>query len=235
MLALLAAGAAWAQPLTVYSELAEIDATGKVTAPDSPREILSPALVRNGFTSFQVVVQAPAEKNWWLFVGLNPENAVKATMYRESAGVLEPVEIPRQSSGTEVLWMDLWTDRSAPVARIKVEPELMIDDDWVTYPIEGRVMEATVPDGQDPPIPISPVAIIRLYVCPKPGGIAGKGPEPLGTTLVKLRSRNAYQDLALAARAPKSALTELFGSCDTPAPSDPEWYLRIRDYLFRLR
>ena len=46
-------------------------------------------MVRNGFTSFQVVVQAPAETSWWLFIGQNPENAVKITMYKESGGLLE--------------------------------------------------------------------------------------------------------------------------------------------------
>ena len=56
---------------------------GEVIAPEAPREILSPAVVRNGFTSFQVVVEAPAEAKWWLFVGQNPENSVKLTMYRE--------------------------------------------------------------------------------------------------------------------------------------------------------
>src|ERR1700733_6174718 len=69
---LLCSGAAWAQPLSVYSEFARINASGEVTAPETPREILSPALVRNGFTSFQVVVQAPADRQWWLFVGQNP-------------------------------------------------------------------------------------------------------------------------------------------------------------------
>src|ERR1700674_4901229 len=59
LIMLLAASASLAQPLRVFSEFAAINAQGEVVAPESPREILSPAIVRNGFTSFQVVIQGP--------------------------------------------------------------------------------------------------------------------------------------------------------------------------------
>jgi hypothetical protein len=211
------AGAVWAQPLAVYSELAEIDPSAKVIAPESPREILSPALVRNGFTSFQVVVQAPADAPWWLFVGQNPENAVKLTMYRESGEKLEPVELPRHSAGPEVLWMDVWTAADAPVARIKIEPELQIDGDWVMYPIEARVMEAKVPSAKS-----------EMSLCPL-APLAG------ASAVGRLQLRNAAQDSALASQAPKEELAKLLARCDRPAPARwSEGYLRIRDYLFRL-
>jgi hypothetical protein len=231
--------AIFAQPLSVYSDLAQIDGLGKVTAPETPREILSPALVRNGFNSFQVVVEVPDEAKWWLFVGQNPENAVKVTLYREMAGSLEPVELPYQSSGTQVLWMDLWADGNAPIRRIKVEPELNLNDDWVTYPIEGRVVEARVPLG--PPFSPAvlrqdPTVLMRGGVC---GSISGNfsnvsGPGP---SLESLRFRNVQQDLRLvdAHPAAKDDVKKLLGGCDAPLPSDPESYLRIRDYLFRLR
>ena len=38
--------------------------------------------------------------------------------------------------------MDLWVDANAPVRRVKIEPQVGIDGDWVTYPMEVRVMEA---------------------------------------------------------------------------------------------
>jgi hypothetical protein len=211
-----------AQSLSVYSDLAQIDELGKVTAPETPREILSPALARNGFNSFQVVVEAPDEAKWWLFVGQNPENSVKVTMYRESGGSLEPVDLPYQSSGTQVLWMDLWTDESARVQRIKVEPELNINDDWVTYPIEGRVMEARIPPGP------SPAPSLHAYLCGSPA---------LGPPLEGSRLRNGEQDVKLldAHGAAKEDVRKLLGGCDAPLPADPEWYLGIRDYLFRLR
>src|SRR5437870_8255996 len=97
-----------AQPLSVYSEFARIDVKGNVTLPESPREILSPAVARNAFSSFQVVVQAPDNKSWWLYMGQNPENAVRITMYREAEGKLDPVELPVMGKGTQVFWMDLW-------------------------------------------------------------------------------------------------------------------------------
>lgn len=218
-IAVTAAAAARAQPLSVYSEFARIDATGKVTAPEEPREILSPALVRNGFTSFQVVIEAPADEEWWLFVGLNPENAVKVTMYRESAESLEAVEIPRLSSGTEVLWMDVWTASDAPVTRVKIEPELHIDGDWVTYPIEGRVMEERVPEPRLPN---------GSYLCPL---IASTPPLPMA----RFQLRNGAQDFGLAAGLTQEDRNKLGELCDRPAPARwSEGYLRIRDYLFRL-
>jgi hypothetical protein len=211
-----------AQPLSVYSDLAQIDAGGKVTAPETPREILSPALVRNGFNSFQLVVEAPEEAKWWIFVGQNPENSVKVAMYRESGASLTPVDLPYSSSGTQVLWMDLWVEGNARVQRIKVEPELNINDDWVTYPIEARVMEARIPQGS------APAGSMRAYVC----GSATPGPSPDGPRL-----RNSQQDVKLldAHAEAKDDVKKLLGGCDAALPSDPEWYLRIRDYLARLR
>lgn len=217
----------WAQPLSVYSDLAQIDELGRVKAPETPREILSPAVVRNGFNSFQVVVEAPAEAKWWLFMGQNPENSVKVTMYREAGQALERVDLPYASSGTQVLWMDLLVEGNAPVQRIKVEPELNINDDWVTYPIEARVMEARIPPGS------APAASMHDYVC----GSQALGPPPPGPSLEALRFRNFQQDVRLmdAHAAAKEDVKKLLGGCDAALPADPEWYLRIRDYLFRLR
>src|SRR5580704_1228150 len=147
---LLLVSAVWAQPLRVYSEFAQIetmtDAAGKVIAPAEPREILSPAIVRNGFSSFQVVVDVPRGTPYQLYVAQNPENAVEVTLYRENGDNLERVQQPVSGNGTQVFWIDLWTARDAPVQRIKVEPQLHVNNDWVIYPMEARVMEAIVPD-----------------------------------------------------------------------------------------
>ena len=219
-----------AQPLRVYSEFASINAQGEVVAPESPREILSPAIVRNGFTSFQIVLQVPKGTPATLHVGQNPEDAVKIALYRQSGDRLERVDHPYQSDSTQVLWMDVWADREAPVRRVKVEPQLFINEDWVVYPMEARVVAATVPD--DAPVPqtaSTPWDALRNFLCgSKPGGAAARetdGPH----------FRNVRQDLALAAKAPKVELQKLFGACTAPAPSDPEAYLRIRDYFLRLR
>lgn len=227
----------WAQEINVYSEFARIDASGRATAPETPREILSPGVVRNGFTSFQVVVETPAETKWWLFIGQNPENFFKVTLYKESGGLLEPVDLPYQSQGPQVFWLDAWTDGNAAVQRVKLEPELHIGGDWVTYPIEARVMDAMVPDG--PPFDLengSARSVWKLageYLCDQSPVGAESGP---GRFIERWRARNVAQDVRLTqAYSAKEGARRLFGSCSAPQPEDPEWYLRIRDYLFRLR
>ncbi len=220
--------AAWAQSISVYSEFVRIDQSGRVVAPETPREILSPAIVRNGFTSFQIAVQAEAGLQWKLYVGQNPDNAVRLTLYRKSSEALEKVSIPVEGEGSQVFWMDVWTERTAPVQRIKIEPELYARGDWVTYPMEARVMEARAPDA-------GPGGSIHSLLC---GGAAPAAPT---SDVAKLQFRNAQQDAALAERASKDELKKdelkkLYGACDAAPPADnPEWYLRIRDYLFRLR
>ena len=209
---LLLVSAAWSQPLRVYSEFAKIDSTGNVTAPAEPREILSPAIVRNGYSSFQVVVDVPEGTTFQLYVAQNPEHAVDVTLYREKGQLLEPVDQPAGGSGPQVFWMDLWTARDAPVARIKVEPQLHVNNDWVIYPMEARVVSATIPPDAGTPDP----------VCGAPAGIS--------SDLVKFRIRNAQQDAALAATTPKDGLQKLTAAC---GEENPEAYLRIRDYLLR--
>jgi hypothetical protein len=214
--------AVWAQPLRVYSEFARIDAAGKVTAPAEPREILSPAVARNAFSSFQVVVDVPQGTPYQLYVAQNPENAVEVTLFREKGDVLERVETPVSGNGVQVYWMDLWTARGAPVQRIKVEPQLHVNNDWVIYPMEARVVEAVVPDVN------KSSATIRTFLCGGTDAASAEGASGF-------RLRNAHQDAALASSAPKDELQKLFGACDARPSADPEWYLRIRDYLLRLR
>ena len=220
-----------AQSLRVYSEFVRFNAAGDPVAPAAPREILSPAIARNAYTSFQVVVQAPKGTEYRLHVGLNPENAVQARMYRESGGNVEPVELPYIGNETQVLWMDLWADRDAPVRRIKVEPQLKVNDDWVTYPMEVRVVEAIVPAGLRTPAAAATGEAMRALLCGTKIEIQG---DPM--SIAAMRFRNEQQDVALARRASTEDLRRLFGPCDAQPPeSDPEWYYRIRDYLFRLR
>ncbi len=225
----------WAQPLLVYSEFARVDAQGKVTAPAEPREILSPALARNAWQSFQIVVEPADAAPWQLFVAQNPENAVQVTLYREVGDRLEKVVQPASGTGTQVFWMDIYTAKTAPVERIKVEPQLHIHNDWVIYPMEGRVMDAVVPDPPPGGWPVgvaAPGEVMRGFVC---GTAVAAGTAPKEPTQTSLRFRNAQQDRALAAQAVKAELQTRFGACDAQAPADnPEWYHRVRDFLFRL-
>jgi hypothetical protein len=223
LLVMSAAFAASAQPLRVYSEFARIDASGRVTAPAEPREILSPAIARNAFSSFQVVVDVPRGTPYQLYIAQNPENAVEVTLYRESGEALEKVAQPVSGNGTQVFWMDLWTARDAPVQRIKVEPQLHVNNDWVIYPMEARVMQATVSEGMK-----SSVTIDQLSCA----GFTPSASRDVGRTNI----RNAQQDVALASGASQEDLRKLgVATCDVPLSHDPEWYLRVRDYLLRLR
>lgn len=221
-----------ATELRVYSEFARIDASGEVTAPANPREILSPAIARNAFTSFQVVVQAAKGAHYTLYVSQNPPDAVRVTLYREAGDRLEQVALPYQGEGTQVLWMDLWAERGAPVRRIKVEPQLEINNDWMVYPMEVRVMDATAPDGPWLEGSATPPEVMQSFLCG-----TQLEPAPAGApSIARLRFRNAQQDLALASRISKEGLRAMFGiTCDAAPPGEAEWYLRIRDYLYRLR
>jgi hypothetical protein len=206
----------FSQTLNVYSEFARVDAAGMVTAPAEPREILSPMLVRNGYTSFQIVVHSESGP-WVLFVPQNPKEAVKVTVYRESGERLDQVELPFNGKGSAVFWLDLWCDRAAPVRRVKVEPEIWSAAGWATYPMEVRVVDATIPDDVR-----AAVADLREFLC---------GERAAETDAGRMHERNARQDAALAARISKDEMRRA-GGCSA---EDPESYLRIRDSLLRLR
>jgi len=247
------------QPLSVYSEFAKIDAQGNAIAPEAPREILSPALVRNGFTSFQVVVQVPPATPYILRIGQNPDNAAKVTFYRVRAvgapGVpdderMEPAAEPISGNGTQVFWMDVWVDKDALVRRIKVEPQLHLDGDWVIYPMEMRVRENVVPEIAPPNANATTGATaaaaspfessfntLRAYLC------GAQRPAPASSDVATaddlhrdaLHLRNARQDVALASLLPAADREELrkrMGGCNARAPENPEFYLRLRDYVF---
>ena len=90
--------------------------------------------------------------------------------------------------------MDLWTRRDAPVERIKVEPEIHIDDDWVIYPIEVRVLDTVAPDAPSTGWPQGIAAaedVRRGFVC---GSQIPTAAPPKEATVASLRFRNAQQD-----------------------------------------
>jgi len=231
-LLVLAGGAPCAQTVQVYSEFAQINDAGEVVAPENLREILSPAVARNAFSSFQLAIQVPKGVKFLVYVGQNPDDAAKVTLYRRRAGKLERVELPYTGESAQVLWMDLWVDESAPVRRVKIEPQVGADGDWVTYPMEVRVMEPVVPDKS--PVTqgaASPFEVMRAFLCGtkvRPG--AGRAPSS-----AELLFRNAQQDVALAAAgsmALREEMKKAMGGCSANPPADPEFYLRLRDYLF---
>jgi hypothetical protein len=234
-----AGGCAAAQPLRVFSEFVKVDPKGNVVAPDSPREILSPAIARNAFATYQIVIQVPPETPYLLRIGLNPDNAVKVMLYKEiedqgSGGRrLEPIEEPYEASSTQVIWMDLWADKNDPVRRVKVEPQLFVNDDWVIYPMEVRVRDPQVPDGVAKAGGLlDAFAVMQAALCKKPLPATTASTE---LTPAALLYRNANQDVALAesaSTADREELKKRLGGCDTKPPENPEAYLRVRDYFF---
>lgn len=261
---------AQAQSLRVYSELQRIGPLGEIVHIDRggrPREILSPAVARNGYASFHLAISVPAQSEYSLYIGQNPENAVKVSLYREihERGIpdrLEPVAEPvtGKTGGRQedlVFWLDLWIDGDAPVRRIKVEPQLGIGSEWVVYPMEVRVINARIPSHSSAPAALPAPSSrsdsfvygpFNQFLC----GIAeapSAGAQP--PTVRSLIRRNALQDMALANLLSKTQKDEVFNGLVAPtgvptrdafctavtisAPkiATPEWYLRVRDFLYR--
>jgi len=152
-------------------------------------------------------------------------------LYRRRADKLEPLELPYSGESSQVLWMDLWVDAQAPVRRLKIEPQVGINGDWITYPMEVRVMEAVVPALAFTKEVASPFEVMRAFLCgTKVRPLAGR--VPAGADLL---FRNAQQDVALAAAGSmplRDEMKKAMGGCNASAPADPEFYLHLRDYLF---
>src|SRR5689334_12690929 len=86
ILACLAAAAAAAQTVEIYSEFDRPDPFGGIVPldrPARPREILSPAVARNAFTSFHIAVTVPANESYLLYVVPNPISACRVSLYKE--------------------------------------------------------------------------------------------------------------------------------------------------------
>lgn len=264
---LAAASLSSAQTVTVFSEFQRLGPQGEVIDLDQgakSRELLSPAWPRNAFSTIQVLVDVPAGRKYALHLGFNPENAFGYNAYRavpEKLGNrwvpdrLQPVSLPVEvkSDGPAVYWIDFWVDRNAPVRRVKVEPELYVEGDWVIYPMEVRVMNATVPDDGQFAVPLPPpdkpadatlLALLRTRLCD--GRNMGKpASKQAPATIRDLWVRNAAQDAALAGST--ESMWSMLGAVDrkawcaaaTPvrpaAAKSPEWILRARDRLIQVR
>lgn len=216
-IAVLLAGSAAlsAQSLKVYSEFQRVGPGGDVIAADRQersREILSPAVARNAYASFHVVLSAPPGTSFALHFAQNPDNAFRAAFYREihdEAGIpdrLEKIELPLESKIDEsgrpvVLWMDLWLDAAAPVRRVRIEPQAWIVDRWIIYPMEVRVYPNIVPETRTAGAELAAASAPadRFALGPLGEMLCGRR-EPSGTAGLSIRNmihRNARQDAAL--------------------------------------
>jgi hypothetical protein len=267
--------------LRVYSEFQRIDPFGKVVLADRarradvrPREILSPGFAMNAHASYHIAVTVPAGTPFTLFVGQNPENFPDVAVYKEiytRRGAqwipdgLKPVTLPYTDrlpdpstpilgQTTVTFFMDLQVPVDVGVRRTKLEPQLYLEDRWITYPMEVRILHATIPAhemgsvslaGIEEPSDATARSALRRYLC---GSSVG---DPATRNVIRwFVARNALEDTALArsleSRAGLKVLPEILrlaGSpdpgkwCETPVfPQElgPEWYLRLRDALYRM-
>lgn len=235
------------ETLRVFSEFTRIDPFGQIVKQDkgtaAPRHILSPGVARNAFSSLRIVVALDKPTKYILDIGQNPENAVKATLYREKfekvgeqwiPDGLEPVKIPYESTfpdnavpGQNVVtfWLDMWVAKNAPVDRIKVEPQLWVGtaDDWFTYPMEVRVLETVIPNAGESAVAlpaitdrsdVAAVRPLRAAFCSAPERPA----PPVTTNARALIRRNALQTVALKSPASTGHLLKI-----SKQPTIPSW------------
>jgi hypothetical protein len=258
----LAAAALRAQSLEIYSEFQRVDPLGNVVAIDRaehPREILSPAVARNGYASFHVVVSVPPKTNYLLYIVTNPLDACRVALYKEhfaKAGggwipdalsevhrlpdfgaMPDPDEdIPGQN--TRVYLLDVWIPPEASPGRFRLEAQLKVGY-WIVRPLEVRVIPARIPDGSGGQEAGRKITLPRIEEGADAAAAAvlndyisgAFSPTPVQPLTVReIIRRNAIQDMALA--GPPEALEKLRKGLPSRQTLGAEWYLRIRDQVY---
>jgi hypothetical protein len=251
-----------AQSLEIYSEFQRVDPFGSIVAIDRaehPREILSPAVPRNGYASFHVVVSVPPQTNYLLYVVTNPLNACRVALYKEhfvKAGggwipdalakvnrlpdfgaMPDPDEgIPGQN--TRVYLLDVWIPPEADPGRFRLEAQLKVGY-WIVRPMEVRVIPARVPDRSGSREPGRAATLPRVgegadaaAAAVLNGYISGAlNPTPAKPLTVRdIIRRNAMQDMALAGSS--EALERFRKGLPSRKTLGAEWYLQIRDLVY---
>ncbi len=255
LLLLAAAGGLAAQTLEAgfLSEFRRVGANGEIAASDAagtPREIISPALIRNGYTSFQLVVKGPPGASFMLYIASNPDRVLRPALYRVAGpdrlepvkGLSEPGKFNQHGVG--LYWLDIWTPAATPVRRIRVEAQLNVGKDFVITPMELRVQAGVVPAQGLPAVArpaagnsaAGPFALLAQSVCgvAPVGAVASPAAMAAADSLSILGKimRNAGQDMLLARKPAAAANKQAW--CDQPRDAaDPETYLRIRDGIWR--
>jgi hypothetical protein len=252
------------QRLTVYSPMTRFDPFGEIVpadrGPTRPREMLSPGIPRNAHSGFRIVVDVSSPEMYEVEVGMNPDDAVKLTLYREVFKETEngwypdrlvPVSIPYRGTAADfsiprqravTFWLDIWTPRDAPVDRIKVQPQLWTSsiDTWVLYPMEVRIQEPIVPDHKRTFAALPALGdrsdayvrgVLNATLCNKPETLQ---PAPETLTVGDLIRREAVTALSLVRKSDTPTLALGWCTGDTPlAKAGPEWFLRFRDQIYR--
>lgn len=220
-----------AQEIRIFSEFERFDPFGNPVAPDRdmvPREILSPAMPRNGHLSVHVVVTAPAGTNYFLYAGTNPPDILRVRIYREyftpcgdsycpdwlteqsspSFGAIPELvhdfSRPAMNNQTTRCYLfDIQAPAATPPRRVRVEALLKVGT-WLVAPMEVRIVAPTVPDV---PTPVSAEDLAPLEAPASATAhiqllryLAGLPPER-PKQLLRVRDfiqRNAAEDMLLA-------------------------------------
>lgn len=156
-----------AQPVRTMTEFARFTPTGELFPQDGirqPVEVLSPPLVRGAWNAFRLVVDVEPGQQFRLFIGQNPNNAMRVRLLREVVEegeegwriarrelVLLPfrsetIPAAERSAGrtTYTFWMEVQPPRNYPARRLKLEPQVLIDNQWFIYPMEIRVLDLDI-------------------------------------------------------------------------------------------
>lgn len=250
----------YGQEINIYSEFQRFDPFGNPVLADrglAPREILSPAVARNGHLSVHLVITAPANTNYFLYAAANPADLVDLTIYREyfapcGAGYCPDwlIRVPSPSFGaipesselasetTRCYLLDIHAHSDTPPRRVRVEALLKVGT-WQIAPMEVRIMEPTVPnvplEHRDDLAPLDAPAgsTAQRQLLRYMAGLPPVMPE----SLVRLRDfeqRNAAEDMLVARSELSKMVPELNLASFQPAvytDLSAEWYLRIRDFL----
>ncbi len=229
-LTVLLSPAVHAQSIDIYSEFHRLDPFGAVIAADKglyTREILSPAVARNGYASFHIAVSVPPKESYLLYVATNPLTACRVDLYKEhfvktregwvpdrlvevnrlpDYGAMPDPDDQIDGQNTRVYLLDLWIPPNADVARFRLEVQLKVAD-WTIRPAEIRVLAARYPD-----IPPAPEGRKAPVLPPIEAGadaaamgafadyLSGVPQYSFGKpmTVREVIRRNADQDMALA-------------------------------------
>lgn len=167
-------------------------------------------------------------------------------------GILPYLPAPIPGQTTLGYWLDIWVPAEATVERVRMEVLLKIGRGWVMYPMEVRVMPVVAPAVEDRSAALPPVTTradasvygpFRNLACNARETVREERPS-----VRRMIHRNASQDLALerTLESKNSGLrAEILrragardGSawCKSPlalAELGTEWYLRVRDLLYR--
>jgi hypothetical protein len=260
---LLCCGAACAQEINIYSEFERFDPFGRVVTQDRDlraREVLSPAVPRNGHLSVHVVVRARGGTNYFLYAGSSPPNILRVKIYREhfarcgddycpdflteqrspSFGAMPESSHDLPDQTTRCYLFDIWVPPNTIPRRVRIEALLKVGI-WMVAPMEVRVIAPVVPESGGLPVAedIAPLtapssATAQRQLLRYLGGL----PPEMPPGILRLRDiiqRNAAEDM-LVARSRRVRSPELTWMSWSPfvfPELGAEWYLRVRDFIYR--